>query len=127
MQKILSEEELANPVYIEKKRIEKRKEDGIEAYQNTQAGLRLTRLANGIPDSVFTEFVYQPMDAVINKISSGNWLDAYNLIGLIIPNAYLTSAMLLSFKNQIANYIVGDGDYMEYIGKTVNPLTGVIS
>jgi len=116
----------SNPVFLERLRIQKRKSDGIEAYQTTQAELRLSRLANGISDTIYTEFVYRPLDVLINYINAGNWLDAYNTIDSIQPNDYLTSAMLLNFKNQIANYIVGKGDYMEYTGKIVDPLTGII-
>jgi len=116
-----------DPVYAEVVKMDKRELDGKKAYRNTQAGLRLTRIANNIPDSVFTQYVYGPMDSVINKINTGNWLDAYNIIDSIQSNAYLTAAMLLSFKNQIANYIVGEGDYTEYTGRTVDPATGIIS
>lgn len=123
---MILETDLTNPVYLEKLRIQKRKEDGIEAYQTTQAQLRLARIANNIPDAVYTQYVYTPLDDLINKINSGNWLDAYNIIDSIQTNAYLSSAMLLNFKNQIANYIVGDGEYTEYTGKTVDPLTGII-
>lgn len=117
----------ADPVYREILRIQKRKDDGVNAYQTTQAQLRLSRLANGISDAIYTQFVYEPMDNVINKVSGGNWLDAYNLIGSVQSNAYLSDAMLLGFKNQIANYIVGNGDYTEYAGKTVDALTGLIN
>lgn len=104
----------------EKRRIQKRKTDGIEAYQTTQAQLRLSRLSNGISDAIYTQYVYQPLDQLINYINGGNWLDAYNIINDIQINPYLSSQMLLSFKLQIANYIVGDGEYLEYLGKSVD-------
>lgn len=117
---------LVDPVYAEMVKMDNREVDGRLAYRKTQAGLRLQRLQAGISDAIYTEFVYLPMDGVINKINSGNWLDAYNIIFAIAPNAYLTVGMLLSFKNQIANYIVGDGLYTEYSGRAVDPLTGLI-
>lgn len=116
-----------DPVYAEIVKMNKREADGKLAYRNTQASLRLTRIHNKIPDSVFTQYVYGPMDSVINKINTGNWLDAYNIINSVQSNPYLSVNMLLSFKNQIANYIVGEGDYQEYTGKTVDLLTGLIS
>lgn len=116
-----------DPVYAEMVKMDKREEDGRMAYRKTQAGLRLQRLQAGISDAIYTEFVYLPMDGVINKINGGNWLDAYNIIFAIPSNAYLTSAMLLGFKNQIANYIVGEGAYAEYTGRTIDALTGIIN
>ena len=112
--------------YAELCRIQRRKEDGILAYQTTQRDLRKARLANGIPDSVYTQYVYTPLDNLINKINGANWLEAYNIIDAIPTNPYLSSAILLNFKIQIANYIVGPGEYLEYSGKLVDELTGNI-
>lgn len=115
-----------DPVYAEIVKMDKREEDGRIAYKNTQAELRLQRLGLNISDEIYTQYVYTPMDKIINNINTGNWLDAYNLIFGIQSNTYLTEAMLLKFKRQIANYIVGDGDYIEYKGKSVDYATGVI-
>lgn len=115
-----------DPVYAETVKMNKREEDGRIAYKNTQASLRLQRLQNGISDVIYTEFVYLSMDGVINKINTGNWLDAYNIIPSIMPNSYLSTTILLEFKNQITNYIIGEEDYIKYTDKTVNPLTGNI-
>lgn len=125
---MIDQERLLNdPIYAEKVKIEKRKLDGIEMYQFSQAQMRLNRIANNINYEVYNVNVYTPMVGVINAISSGNFLDAYSAIMLVVPNPYLTSATLLSFKNTIATYILGDGDYSDFAGKTLNPLTGLIS
>lgn len=119
-------ERINDPVYMEVLRIQKRTRDGVNAFETTQAELRLNRLQNNIPDAVYTENVYEPMNPIVVKIRSGNWLDAYNTIDNIIPNDYLTATMLLNYKIQIANYIVGEGEYTEYSGKSVNSETGEI-
>ncbi len=116
-----------DPVSFEVVRIEKRKRDGIRLYQYTQASLRLNRLANNIDHITYNEYVYTPMEKVINQINGGNFLDAHVELFTIASNAYLSDAMLLSFKNTIANYILYEGDYVEFVGKTLDATTGIIS
>jgi hypothetical protein len=115
-----------NPIVEEVKRMEKRRIDGIARFQITQAELRLTRLAETTPSSVFNDLVYLPLATVINNINTGNWLDAFENIKKVQTNETLSATMLLRFKKNIAHYLVGDGDYQEFKGKTVNSTTGEI-
>lgn len=120
------ERQNTDPIYAEVVRIEKRERDGLDSYKRTQAQMRLQRLSLGIADSIYTQYIYEPMYNVINKVRGGNWLDAYNIIGSITPNQYLTPQMLTGFKIQIATYIVGEGEYTEYTGKQVDSNGNII-
>lgn len=118
--------DLEKSINLEKLRIEKREKDGKEMYQLTQAKLRLKRLQLGISDFIYTQYVYDPLDMLINKVSTGNWLDAYNIIDNIQTNPYLSKETILTFKLIISNYIVKDGDYIEYRNRSVDQETGKI-
>jgi hypothetical protein len=111
---------------LEVKRIYKRRQDGIERIVAVKAKLRNQRLASGVPDNIYTQYIYVPMSGVISKIESGDWLDAYNMIDSVPTNTVLTSQHIIGWKRDIANYIVGDGDYLEYKGKSVDETTGSI-
>jgi hypothetical protein len=116
-------------VTMEVMRIEKRRMDGISMYQKTQAILRLNRLSANPPinHTTYSENVYVPMSNVINQINGGNFLDAHVELFKIQANDYLTEGMLLWFKNEVGIYILTDGDYIDFVGKTIDPLTGIIS
>ncbi len=111
---------------LEEKRIYKRRQDGVERIVAVKANLRNQRLASGVPDGIYTQYIYVPMSGVISKIESGDWLDAYNMIASVPTNPVLTALHLIGWKKDIAKYIVGDGDYTEYKGKLVDELTGNI-
>ena len=111
---------------LEQKRIYKRRQDGVERIVAVKANLRNQRLASGVPDGIYTQYIYVPMSGVISKIESGDWLDAYNMIASVPTNPVLTAQHIVGWKKDIAKYIVGDGDYVEYKGKLVEEATGNI-
>ena len=99
--------------------IKQRKEAGIEAFQQTQAEMRVARLASGASHSDFKTYVYDNTKGVIDNMESGDWLNAYSEADLLTSNIILTSEMIIGFKTTIANYIVS-GMYDEFVGSIVD-------
>ena len=100
--------------------IRARKTDGIAAYQKKSSELRLGRIAAGTPHEEYHTKVYTPMAPIITAIESGNWVTAYDGIAGITTNDILDSAMLTSFKVEIATYLTQSGNYPEFTGMTVD-------
>lgn len=100
--------------------IEKRKKDGILAYEKALAKMRLGRLQNSIPHETYRLNVYVPMDEVIDSVNKGSWIDAYEFLNLVTPNTYLTASTLTDFRLTISNYIVNSGNYSEYSGSSID-------
>lgn len=96
----------SEPIRSEKNLIGTRKRDGISAYQQTQAELRLSRLANGIDHDVYKTSIYDPMKKVIKEVESGDWINAYEEVNIVVSNAILTPEMISGFRLQISEYLL---------------------
>lgn len=110
----------------EKDLIERRRIDGIDAYQQTQAELRLSRLQSGVDHAVFNSQVYEPMNMVITSIMAGSWLDAYDYCVQVQTNAVLSQSMRVSFLIRLGTYLCESGNYPEFNNNTINQTTGEI-
>ena len=100
--------------------IDLRKSDGISAYKEALASMRLGRLKNNIPHETYRLNVYVPMNNVVNSINNGSWIDAYEFINTVTSNAYLTNQIITNFRKTIANYIVNSGNYPEQAGQPID-------
>lgn len=100
--------------------IKQRKIDGISAYQSALASMRLERLENLIDHSTYSTFVYIPMEAIVNAVNKGSWIDAYDFINEVVSNQYLSEIKLTEFRQIISNYIVNSGNYAEFAASSID-------
>ena len=109
----------------ERKLIDLRTFDGQEAYKLTLAEMRIQRLDNNIPHSVFNDNVYIPLASMINEIYKGGWISAYEDLNMTPTNIIFTEEMKKGFRLKLSTYIVQSGNYEEYSGKLLD-LNGFI-
>lgn len=108
-----------------------REESGKAAYFETQAELRLSRIASGASHAIFNQYVYAVLKPVIDSVWKGSWLDAYDFLnntsttiadgqGGTIPNPVFNNEMKVSFRIKIATFLTTSNLYDEFTGKEID-------
>lgn len=105
---------------LEIERIKKRQEEGIKAYRNVLASMRLNRLENNLPYDIFFDNVYIPLKLTIDTIVGGNWIDSYKALLNTQTNQIFNEQMKIQYKIMLANFIVKSGLYPEYTKQEVS-------
>jgi hypothetical protein len=105
MSAIIPESKATDPVFLEAEKYEyKRAADGVKAFYELMAELRLNSLMNGYPRAV-NKYIERKLINVRNEVCLGQWLSAREYLDEVIIEGYLTQALYDRVKDKLDTYI----------------------
>ena len=84
--------------------INKRQNDGVRAFFNLMAELRLFSLQNGLPRAV-NKYIERKLKNVRDEVCLGQWISAREYLDEVIVEGYLTQELYDRVKNTLDTYI----------------------
>lgn len=84
--------------------INKRQNDGVRAFFNLMAELRLFSLQNNLP-RVVNKYIERKLKQVRDEVCLGQWISAREYLDEVVVEGYLTSELYNRVKNTLDTYI----------------------
>lgn len=85
--------------------INKRQNDGVKAFFNLMAELRLFSLQNNLPRAV-NKYIERKLKNVRDEVCLGQWISAREYLDEVVVEGYLTQELYDRVKNTLDTYIV---------------------
>lgn len=84
--------------------INKRQNDGVKAFFNLMAELRLMSLQNGYPRAI-NKYIERKLKQVRDEVCLGQWISAREYLDEVVVEGYLTQELYDRVKNTLDTYI----------------------